>query len=57
MDISTPLLTGGGYLALPTLQNAYSDLHLALEFKPTSWTGSYTVFHKKSHLYYTWFGK
>ena len=32
-------LTGLGYLALPTLQNAYSDLHLSLDFRPTAWTG------------------
>jgi hypothetical protein len=32
-------LTGLSYLAFPTLQNAYSDLHLSLDFRPTSWTG------------------
>ena len=26
-------------MTLPTLQNAYSDLHMALDFKPESWNG------------------
>ena len=34
-----PELTGLSHLALPTLQNAYSDLHLSLDFRPTAWTG------------------
>ena len=33
------LLKGYSYLTLPTLQNAYSDLHMALDFKPESWNG------------------
>jgi hypothetical protein len=36
-----PQLTGMSYLALPTLQNAYSDLHLSLDFRPTAWTGEF----------------
>ena len=32
-------IVGESYLALPTLQNAYSDLHLALDFKPRSLSG------------------
>ena len=36
---SAPALSGQGFLALPTLQNAYSDLHLALEFMPKQKTG------------------
>ena len=39
VDVGVPQLAGLGHLALPTLQNAYSDLHMSLEFKPTSWTG------------------
>ncbi len=38
-EAEVPELSGLSYLALPTLQNAYSDLHLALDFRPTSWTG------------------
>jgi hypothetical protein len=36
-----PQLTGLSHLALPTLQNAYSDLHLSLDFRPTAWTGEF----------------
>jgi hypothetical protein len=36
-----PQLTGMSHLALPTLQNAYSDLHLSLDFRPTAWTGGF----------------
>jgi hypothetical protein len=36
-----PQLTGLSHLALPTLQNAYSDLHLSLDFRPTAWTGGF----------------
>ena len=39
LDISIPELSGTGFISFPTLQNAYSDLHLSLEFKPTAWTG------------------
>ena len=34
-----PSLSGHSHLTLPTLQNAYSDLHLALDFKPRSLSG------------------
>ena len=34
-----PQLSGHSHFSLPTLQNAYSDLHLALDFKPTADTG------------------
>lgn len=37
--IELPKLLGQGHLALPTLQNAYSDLHMSFDFKPESWTG------------------
>ena len=39
MQTRPPALSGDGFLALPTLQNAYSDLHLAFEFKPERETG------------------
>jgi len=38
-----PQLTGLSHLALPTLQNAYSDLHLSLDFRPTAWTGGFFI--------------
>jgi len=38
-DVQVPRLSGLGHLALPTLQNAYSDLHLAFDFLPHSWSG------------------
>ena len=38
-DIKIPKLSGHGHIALPTLQNAYSDLHMSFDFKPESWTG------------------
>lgn len=38
-DIEIPKLSGHGHIALPTLQNAYSDLHMSFDFKPESWTG------------------
>ena len=34
-----PQLSGHSHFSLPTLQNAYSDLHLALDFKPTADSG------------------
>ena len=34
-----PRLSGLSHLTLPTLQNAYSDLHMALDFKPETNTG------------------
>ena len=34
-----PKLSGLVHLTPPTLQNANSDLHLSLDFKPQSWTG------------------
>ena len=34
-----PSLSGHSHLTLPTLENAYSDLHLALDFKPRSLSG------------------
>ena len=34
-----PQLSGRSHFSLPTLQNAYSDLHLALDFKPTADSG------------------
>ena len=34
-----PKISEQGYLALPTLQNAYSDLHLSIDFKPITDTG------------------
>ena len=34
-----PGLTGHSHFTLPTLQNAYSDLHLALDFKPKTLSG------------------
>lgn len=36
--ISAPTFSGRSYLALPTLTNAYSDLQLSMEFRPTSLT-------------------
>merc|ERR1719410_711235 len=39
MISGVPKLSGYSHLTLPTLQNAYSDLHMALDFKPESWTG------------------
>lgn len=39
IDVGSPQFSGLGYISLPTLQNAYSDLHLSVEFKPTAWTG------------------
>ena len=39
MQTRPPALSGDGFLALPTLQNAYSDLHLALDFKPKTLSG------------------
>ena len=47
LDISIPELSGTGFISFPTLQNAYSDLHLSLEFKPTAWTGLLYFIHKK----------
>lgn len=38
-NIEIPKLSGHGHIALPTLQNAYSDLHMSFDFKPESWTG------------------
>ena len=34
-----PRLSGHSHLALATLQNAYSDLHLAIEFRPEAGDG------------------
>ena len=34
-----PRLSGHSHLALATLQNAYSDLHLAIEFRPEAADG------------------
>ena len=34
-----PALSGHSHFTLPTLQNAYSDLHLALDFKPRALSG------------------
>ena len=34
-----PRLSGLSHFSLPTLQNAYSDLHLALDFKPSADSG------------------
>ena len=39
MVSGVPRLSGYSHLTLPTLQNAYSDLHMSLDFKPESWTG------------------
>ena len=52
-----PRLSGHSHLALATLQNAYSDLHLAIEFRPEAGDGvllitgqvhSYTVIYNMS---------
>ena len=38
-NIDIPKLSGQSQIALPTLQNAYSDdLHMSFDFKPESWT-------------------
>ncbi len=34
--ISSPQFSGRSYLALPTLTNAYSDLQLSMEFRPSA---------------------
>ena len=39
MMAGTPRLSGLSHLTLPTLQNAYSDLHMALDFKPETNNG------------------
>ena len=39
MISGVPRLSGDSYFSLPTLQNAYSDLHMALDFKPETWDG------------------
>ena len=39
MISGVPRLSGYSHMTLPTLQNAYSDLHLSLDFKPESWSG------------------
>ena len=39
MMSGAPRLSGLSHLTLPTLQNAYSDLHMALDFKPETNNG------------------
>ena len=39
MVSGAPRLSGLSHLTLPTLQNAYSDLHMALDFKPETNNG------------------
>ena len=51
IDISIPELSGTGFISFPTLQNAYSDLHLSLEFKPTAWTGLLYFIYKKKYSF------
>ena len=39
MYITNPQFTGHSYMALPTLTNAYSDLQMSIEFRPTAHNG------------------